>query len=221
MTAAPDLSSEPVSDDARALQILESMPGFAWSADPSGRFTYFSPSTMTFLGQVPKELNMSEDDDEFGWRRVVHPDDYDRVAARWRHCLKTGEHYDTEHRLRRSDGVYRWFRNSGRPSRDSQGRIAQWYGTTLDIEDQKRAEAALRDRERELSQLVTMVPSHVWRLTPGGEPTFFNKRMVDYLGFDVADKDRLGMSRLEVSGHPQAILGDWRELLLAVPAAPC
>lgn len=197
MTAAPDLSSEPVSGDARALQILESMPGFAWSADPSGRFTYFSPSTMTFLGQMPEELNMPEDEDEFGWRRVVHPDDYDRVAARWRHCLKTGEHYDTEHRLRQSDGVYRWFRNSGRPSRDSQGRIAQWYGTTLDIEDQKRAEAALHDRERELSQLVTMVPSHVWRLTPGGEPTFFNKRMVDYLGLDVADKDRLGMSRLD------------------------
>jgi PAS domain S-box-containing protein len=197
MTAAPDLPSEPVSDDARALRILDSMPGFAWSADPSGRFTYFSPSTLTFLGQVPKELNMTEDEDEFGWRRVVHPDDYDRVAARWRHCLKTGEHYDTEHRLRRSDGVYRWFRNSGRPSRDSQGRIAQWYGTTLDIEDQKRAEAALHDRERELSQLVNMVPSHVWCLTPGGEPTFFNKRMVDYLGLDVADKDWLGMSRLD------------------------
>ena len=56
---------------------------------------------------------------------------------------------------------------------------------------------ALRDRELELSQLVDMVPSHVWRLTPGGEPTFFNKRMVDYLGLDVEDTDKPGMSRLE------------------------
>ncbi|EJZ18768.1 PAS domain-containing protein, partial [Rhizobium sp. Pop5] len=56
---------------------------------------------------------------------------------------------------------------------------------------------ALREREQELSQLVDMVPSHVWRLTPEGEPTFFNKRMVDFLGFDVADSDRPGMSRLE------------------------
>ena len=47
----------------------------------------------------------------------------------------------------------------------------------------------LRERERELSQLVDMVPSHVWRLTPEGEPTFFNKRMVDFLGLDVADSD--------------------------------
>jgi len=206
MTVAPDFLSEPVSDDARALQILQSMPGFAWSADPSGQFTYVSPSTLAYLGQVPEELNMSEDEDEFGWRRVVHPDDYDRVAARWRHCLKTGEHYDTEHRLRRSDGVYRWFRNSGRSSRDSHGRITQWYGTTIDIEDQKRAEAALRDREREFSQLVNLVPSHVWRLTPDGEPTFFNRRMVDYLGLDVQDTDKPGMSRLEAlieTIHPE------------------
>jgi PAS domain S-box-containing protein len=206
MMRASQSSTETVSDDARALQILESMPGFAWSADAAGRFTYVSPSTLAFLGNASEELNVSEDEDEFGWRRFVHPDDYDRVAARWRHCLKTGDHYDTEHRLRRADGAYRWFRNSGRPSRDSQGRITQWYGTTIDIEDQKRAEAALRDRERELSQLVDMVPSHVWRLTPDGEPTFFNKRMVDYLGLDVSDTDKPGMSRLEAvlqTVHPE------------------
>jgi PAS domain S-box-containing protein len=55
---------------------------------------------------------------------------------------------------------------------------------------------ALRDRERELSQLVDMVPSHVWRLTTDGEPTFFNKRMVDFLGLDVAGADKPGMTRL-------------------------
>jgi len=57
---------------------------------------------------------------------------------------------------------------------------------------------ALRNREQELSQLVDMVPSHVWRLTPDGEPVFFNKRMVDFLGLDVADMDKPGVGRLEV-----------------------
>jgi hypothetical protein len=197
MTTASNSPGEIDSEAKRALQIIESMPGHAWSADPDGRFTYVSPNTLAFLGNAREDLNTSDDEDEFGWRRVVHPDDYDRVAAKWRHCLETGDHYDTEHRLRRADGVYRWFRNSGRPSRDSQGRITQWYGTTMDIDDQKRAEAALRDRERELSQLVDMVPSQLWRLTPDGEPTFFNKRMVDFLGLDVADTDRPGMSRLD------------------------
>jgi PAS domain S-box-containing protein len=67
----------------------------------------------------------------------------------------------------------------------------------IDIEEQMQAEAALRNHERELSQLVDMVPSHLWRLTPDGEPIFSNKRMVDFLGLDVANTGKTGMSRLE------------------------
>lgn len=183
------------SDAVRAMKILESMPGYGWSADPTGRFTYVSPNALAFLGQAQEDLGTIEDD-EFGWRSVVHPDDYGRVAARWRHCLRTGDPYDTEHRLRGDDGVYRWFRNSGMASRDSNGRIVQWYGTTIDIEDQKRAEAGLRDRERELSQLVDMVPVHIRRLTPEGEPVFFNKRLIDFFGLNLADFDKSNGSRL-------------------------
>ncbi|UVF22716.1 PAS domain-containing protein (plasmid) [Microvirga terrae] len=205
MTTVSYSSSEAGPDIMCTLQMIESMPGHAWSADATGRFTCFSRNTLDFLGHAPDDLNSTEDD-EFGWRPAVHPEDYERVTARWRHCLETGDAYETEHRLRRADGDYCWVRSSGLPSRDSQGRIVQWYGTIIEIEDQKRAEKALRDRERELSQLVDMVPSHVWRLTPDGEPTFFNKRMVDYLGLDVADTDKPGMSRLDAvieTVHPE------------------
>ncbi len=186
----------------QALKIVEAMPGHAWSADAEGRFTYVSPSTLEFLGHPPEALDGSAGEDEFGWRRFVHPEDYQRVVTRWRACLATGSTYDAEHRLRRNDGVYRWFRNSGFPSRDTSGRIVAWHGTTIDIDEQKQAEATLRAREHELSQLIDMVPSHLWRLAPDGEPSFFNKRMVDFLGFDVADLDladtgRPGRSRLQ------------------------
>ena len=148
-------------DDKAALahQILESMPGHAWAADPGGRLTYLTQNTLAFLGGAPADLDHSSEQDEFGWRAFVHPDDYDQVLARWRHCLRTGDHYDVEHRLRRADGVYRWFRNSGRSSRDSQGHISGWDGTAIELEEQKQVESALRDRERELSQLVDMVPA--------------------------------------------------------------
>ena len=62
------------------------------------------------------------------------------------------------------------------------GTIVQWYGVSLDIDEEVRAQEALRERERELSQLVDMVPVHIWRLTPEGEPTFFNKRLLDFFG---------------------------------------
>jgi PAS domain S-box-containing protein len=123
MTTASNSPGETDSEAKRALQIIESMPGHAWSADAAGKFTYASPNTLAFRGNAREDPNIPDDEDEFGWRRVVHPDDYDRVAAKWRHCLETGDHYDTEHRLRRADGVYRWFRDAGRLSRDSQGRI--------------------------------------------------------------------------------------------------
>src|SRR6185503_6535576 len=76
------------------------------------------------------------------------------------------------------------------------GRITGWYGTITDIEEQKQIEAVLRERERELAQLVDMVPSHLWRLGPDGEPMFFNRRMVEFVGLGVADTDRPGMSRM-------------------------
>lgn len=325
------MTGEDHRDVQRKLRILESMPGFGWAANAAGQFTYVTPNTLDFLGVSDEELNASRADDEFGWRPVIHPDDYERVAARWRHCLRTGDHYDAEHRLRSADGSYRWFRNSGRPSRDEQGNITEWFGTTIDIDDQiqlchdvaerearirrlidsdiigiviwdldgtlldandaflrivqydredlkaglrwfdmtppewqevhdreeaeelistgkmqarekeyfrkdgsrvpvligaacfdeqsrqgvayildlterKRAEEAVRDQKRELSQLVDMIPSYLWRITPDGVPEFFNKRLVDYLDLDVADLGKPDRSRLaafiEAAIHP-------------------
>lgn len=194
MTSEPKIDIDP--EAIRAFRIIESMPGHAWAADAVGKFTYVSPGTLVYLGGSQDDLNRHDEEDDFGWRSVVHPDDYDRVVSRWRHCLATGEDYDTEHRLRGADGTYRWFRNSGRPTRDGGGRIIAWHGTTIDVDGQKRAEALLRERERELSQLVDLVPGHLWRLTAEGDPVFFNRRMVEFIGFDVMDAVRPGTSRL-------------------------
>lgn len=193
---APHTPDEFDAHAARAIRIIESMPGFAWSAGPDGRFIYVSPNTLTYLGTAQIELDPLADVDEFGWRRVVHPDDYDRVADRWRHCLRTGEAYNAEHRLRRADGVYRWFRNFGTPSRDTEGRITEWYGTTIDIEELKQTEEALSERERQLRELIETLPAMIWSTTPSGEPIFFSRQFRDFLGFDVADKDIPGVPRL-------------------------
>ena len=196
MSIASKSAGERTAEADRAPPVGVGMPVYVFMADSDGRYTSNSPITETFLGSA-RDYLYAEDVDELGWRRTLHPDDFEATSARWQHCIQTGEPCDNEHRLRLSNGTYRWFRTSMRASRDSQGRITEWHGVSVDIEDLKQVEAALRDRERELSQLVDMVPSHVWRLTPDGEPTFFNKRMVDFLGLDVADTDKPGMSRLE------------------------
>jgi PAS domain S-box-containing protein len=108
--------------------------------------------------------------------------------------------------VRRATGFYARARSGARPLRDSEGRITGWFGSSVETDVHRKTVAALRDRERELSQLVDMVPVHLWRLTPDGEPNFFNQRLIDFLGLDVADVDKPGMSRLAafigIAVHP-------------------
>ena len=173
------------------VQLAESIPAHLWSADPLGRFTYMNQSMQAYFGTTLDEVAFFLRGDQFGWRRYIHPDDHESVAAKWGHSLETGAHFDSEHRLRRDDGEYRWFRASGRPSYDDRGFINAWFGQTIDIEEQRRAEEDLRNRTAELSLLVDMVPSNLWRLTPDGTTTLVNKRMADFLGLEILDQATL------------------------------
>src|SRR3546814_14259777 len=116
------------------------------------------------------------------------------------------------YRQRRSDGAYRWTEGRAEPLRDEAGRIVQWYGVCVDVDDLVTTQAALLDRERELSQLVDLVPRYLWRLTPEGEPNFFNKRLMDFFGADVVAIDTPDTSRQAAiiasvvhPGHPAAL----------------
>lgn len=187
----------------RAAQFIENLYGGAWALDARGKFTYATPTAQTSIGLTLEDLNRPLDGRDFidggehGWKRTVHPDDYAHMAATFRHGLRTGTAWNVEYRILRANGDYVWHRVGARPTHDSQGRVTGWYGISLDIDVYRKTEAALRERERELSQLVDMVPSHLWRLTPQGEPVFFNRRMVDFLGLNIANTDKPGMSRLD------------------------
>lgn len=174
-------------DDARL--IVEKMPGLAWSTDPSGNFKYVNQSVLDYVGVPPDDLNRVEGLDDFGWRAVVHPDDADRAIGLWLHCLRTGEPYESEHRIRRFDGSYRWFRAVGRSSHDSRDRITGWYGTTIDIDARKQMEEALRNSEQQLRLLIDTIPALVWCATPDGEPSYLNKRLMDYIGLTLESFD--------------------------------
>jgi PAS domain S-box-containing protein len=188
---------EHTSEAIKAAEVVESIFGNGWAFDSTGRWIYLHPFAQNSLGVTLEYLNAALPEGDTAWKRLLHPDDYEQVATAWRHCLATGDHFNVEFRFRRASGAYVWARTAARPAHDSEGHITGWFGIALDIDVYKKTMAALRDREMELSHLVDMVPSHIWRLDPRGEPTFFNKRMVDFLGATVADLDRPGMSRLE------------------------
>ena len=217
-------TSESLGETGEAVQAakaVERLFGAAFAFDAFGTFTYATPIAQTSialtLGDLNEPLSRANflDGGDLGWKRSVHPDDYEGAAAALRHCLRTGEHFHYEYRVLRATGQWVWHRFAVRPTHDIQGRITGWYGVGIDIDVYKKIEAALRERERELSQLVNMVPSHLWRLAPNGEPIFFNRRMVDFIGLDVQDMDKPDMSRLDVllgSVHPDDAV-EFREAL--------
>ena len=126
--------------------ITDSIPALMAFMTPGGEVEDVNRHVLEYFGASLEELK--------GWTGgdAVHPDDLPTVIAAWKQALNTGE-YDIEHRMRRADGVYRWFHVRGLPLRDAQGHIARWYLLHTDIDDRRRAEARLSGEKR-LLELV-------------------------------------------------------------------
>ena len=129
--------------------LTRAMPNQAWTSQPDGMLDWFNEQVYTFSGAEPGTL------DGVGWANIVHPDDVPSAGARWAEALQSGETYQTEFRLRRHDGVFRWHLGRAVPIKDSSGKIIRWIGTNTDIHDQKEAAATLEQRvEERTSQLM-------------------------------------------------------------------
>jgi PAS domain S-box-containing protein len=135
--------------ETRFRTIADVMPQIVWSARPDGHHDYFNQRWYEYTG-LSRELSLG------GERRgVVHQEDRAGVREVWHACLATGRDYVVEYRFRRHDGAWRWFMGRAVAVRDTEGRIAGWYGTCTDIQDQVEAREALARSRVELERLVT------------------------------------------------------------------
>jgi PAS domain S-box-containing protein len=128
--------------------IVRTAPDIIFSRQADGFRDYLSNRFYEYTGAAPESAN------GFGWLDFVHPEDTERSLAQWMHCVQSGDNYESEYRLRGSDGVYRWFRARAVPIRDRGGKILKWYGTCSDIHDSKLLEQSIRDSAIELERLV-------------------------------------------------------------------
>jgi hypothetical protein len=126
--------------------IIETIPSLLWSTSPTGEVTHISRRVVEYTGvSLDDFLNL-------GWKRIIHPEDFEDTAKAFFQAIQTGEPYRATHRLRSRDGGYRWYYASGEPLRDSDGKIIQWYGLSIDIDERKRAEDHLRDTRIKLAK---------------------------------------------------------------------
>jgi PAS domain S-box-containing protein len=129
--------------EAQFRTFAQAMPNQVWTAPADGQLDWFNDRVIAYSGLPANQLMGS------GWARMVHADDLEQAQAKWVACLSSGDTYDTEFRLRRADGTFRWHLARALPLRSSDGTIARWIGTNTDIHEQKLAETEnARDKAR-------------------------------------------------------------------------
>src|SRR5262249_20144421 len=129
--------------------LAETVPQFVWTTSPDGSVEYWNQRWYDYTASSPKQSLGHE------WSQYLHPDDSQQTLTVWHYALETGVPYEIEYRLKDgTTGSYRWFLARGAPVRDEAGQIIKWFGTCTDIEDQKRAEEALRQSQARIRALI-------------------------------------------------------------------
>src|SRR2546422_981042 len=131
---------------------IDTIPVLAWCTRPDGSTEFLNQRWLDYTGLAIEEAR------GWGWKVAIHPDDLPQLLDVWQGLLASGKSGELEARLRRADGVYRWFLFRVEPLRDSQGTIVKWYGTNTDIDDRKRAEALLAAENEILEMVATGRP---------------------------------------------------------------
>jgi len=123
-------------------QLAEAVPQIVWIVEPDGSLSYTNHQGSDFSGIAQ---------DGFQWLQrleVIHPEDRQTSLMAWEQAFATGNPYEVELRLQDAEGNYRWFLNRAVPIRDGTGQVVKWFGTSTDLDDVKRSEAAKRLKER-------------------------------------------------------------------------
>ena len=167
--------------EAKLRQVIDTIPTLAWCNLPDGPNEFLNKKWHEYTGLSPEESH------GWGWQVAFHPEDLPPLMEKWRELLVSGEPGEIEARLRRHDGVFRWFLIRVEPLRDPTGKVIRWYGTSTDIQELKQTEEKLRDDERELRRITDAIPQAIVVLGPAGEPLYANQATLDYTGLTADD----------------------------------
>jgi len=150
------------SESKHLLGIIDSIPSLIHTARPDGFLDYFNQHWLRYVGLALGDL--------LGWKwtAAIHPEDVEAIVNRWRSSVASGEPFLHEARVRRADGEYRWMLHHKVAVRDMAGDIVKWYGSSIDIEDRKRAEEAQQRTEFFLAEGQRLSHTGSWAFNPAG-----------------------------------------------------
>jgi PAS domain S-box-containing protein len=135
--------------EQRFRTLAEAVPDMLFTAADDGTLTYLSARFQEYAGTAESDVQQPGI-----WKRLIHPDDFYRQISLWKQSLRTGQPFENECRIRRLDGLFRWFVTRATPMRGESGESVQWLGACTDIDHLKRTETALRYSNDELRQFA-------------------------------------------------------------------
>lgn len=165
----------------------DSLPQLVWTSLPNGECNYLSKQWVDYTGKSEaSQLG-------FNWiDMVIHPDDRALTEAHWLGAVRGMHPYDIEYRIRRYDGMYRWFKVRGSPYRNDQGKIIIWFGTCTDIDDTKQ-------QQLNYEKNVDLSPAMLWITEPDGHCSYLSNQWYEMTGQKV--DEGLGYGWLDAT-HP-------------------
>ena len=191
--------------------LAENMPQIVWATRPDGWNIYFNQRWVSYTG-----LTLAESYGH-GWNTPFHPDDKQRAWVAWQRATHHNERYSLECRLRRYDGVYRWWLIRGAPMLGAHGEILKWFGTCTDIEDLKNIEAVLEQRVAERTAALRTNERLLQEVMDGCTcPVFLKDLDGRFLRINAALEKMLGQSQANLLGKtdydiaPRELADYWR-----------
>ena len=113
------------------------VPDLLWYSTPDGATHWYNDRWLEYTGQTFNQTAA------WGWTEVIHPEDRESSARRYREAIEQGITVQQEQRIRRHDGEYRWFLIRAEPFHDERGRLVRMYGAATDIHEQRTARVRL------------------------------------------------------------------------------
>jgi PAS domain S-box-containing protein len=156
VTAAKEAEARIRQQASELRTTIETIPTAVVSTLPDGSVEFVSQRWLDYLGWSREEML------DWGWMKITHPEDLDRVLNSWQAALAAGEPLEIEARYRQADGQYHWLLHRAVPLRDRTGKVVKWYATLTDIDDRKRAEEALRRSEAYLAEAQRLSHTGSW-----------------------------------------------------------
>jgi PAS domain S-box-containing protein len=184
-----------VASEARYRVLADLNPQGMWIGDPSGNITYANQGILDYLGFAVEDFN------GLGWIDAFDPADRHRVTSAWERCVASGDDYDIEARMIRAhDGRSRWWWIRAQPVRDESGKILDWLGVAIDIDDRKTFADTLQRRQDETERQRIELET-IYQTAPIGL-SLFDPVEFRYLRINDRQCETLGLPREKIIGRP-------------------